>query len=235
MTRLPTLPRFALATGAVVVLALGLTACSKKIAAVDPRYLSPEGTPSTRARLVLTPDVVVPLSLYAGAGAIVVDDSLLTFPPADTLATNHVLEAYGYFFLHGSGYLTGQIFDQTPVSSYQILRRESGGGYRITEGFELAPTRRWLDTEWEGYGFVERPPSASYQPRTYLGRGTFSHHVTAESPLTNVAIIPPDRLGIIGFDYQNQLDRTIPAVRVPSDSVYMPPDSLFEMRWTPVS
>ena len=242
MTRFSALPRVALAIGAVVALALGLTGCTKKIASVDRRYISPEGVPSTRASLVLTPDVLVPLVFYEGAGKPAADDSLLVFPPPDFLSSNHLLAPslvlngapFGYLFLNGAGYLTGQIFDQTPVSNYQILRRESGGGYRIADEFELAPARRWLDTQWEGYAFVDRPPSSSYRPSTYLGRGTYSHHVTSESPLTNPAILPPDPLQIINFDYQDMLDRES-LDKAASDSVYTPPDSLFEVRWTPVS
>ena len=242
MTRLSALPCVALATGAVLALALGLTGCSKKVTSVDSNYISPEGVPSTKTSLVLTPDVQVPLVFYEGTGKPVADDSLLVFPPPPRLSSNHLLSptpvlrgsAYGYLFHFGAGYLTGQIFDQTPVSDYQILRRESGGGYRIAADFELVPTRRWLDTQWESYQFVDRPPSSSYRPSTYLGRGTFSHLVTAESPLTNPAILDPDPIEIMHFDYQGMLDRQSLNESF-SDSVYTPPDSLFEMRWTPVS
>jgi hypothetical protein len=242
MTRFSTLPRVALATGAALALALGLTGCAKKMTSVDSSYLSPEGVRTPRANLVLTPDVVVPIVFYEGTGRPVDDDSLLVFPPPPTLSSNHKLspspvfdgEAFGFLYLNGPGFLIGQIFDQTPVSDYQILRRESGGGYRIAAEYELKPARRWLDTEWESYGFVDQPPSTSYQPSTYLGRGTYSHHVTSESPLTNAAILVPDPIQIINFDYQGLVDqKTINEVAI-SDSIYAPSDSLFEMRWTPI-
>ena len=168
--------------------------------------------------------------------------AVVLLPPPPKLSSNHVLSpspflgqaSFGFLFREGAGVLTGQIFDSTVVSNYQILRRESGGGYRIAAEFELAPQRRWLDTQWESYGFADVPPSSSYRPATYLGRGTFSHHVTASSPLTNAAILVPDPIEIMHFDYQGMLDRKS-LDKALSDSVYTPPDSLFEMRWTPIS
>jgi hypothetical protein len=243
MTRFSALPRVALATAATLALALGLTGCAKKLASVDSSYLSPEGIRTPRANLVLTPDVVVPLVFYEGTGKPVEDDSLLIFPPPPTLLSNHKLAAsplfggqgFGFLYQYDAGVLIGQIFDQTPVSDYQVLRREAGGGYRIAAEFELRPARRWLDTEWESYGFVDQPPSTSYQPSTYLGRGTYSHHVTSLSPLTNAAILGPDPIEVIHFDYQGRVDqKTINEVAI-SDSIYAPTDSLFEVRWTPVA
>jgi hypothetical protein len=242
LTRLSAPPRLALAAGAAVALLLGLTGCMKKLAGVDASYVSPEGVPTTRATLVLTPDVQLPLVLYEGTGKPLADDSLLVFPPPPTLSSNHALSpspllggaAFGYLFHFGAGILTGQIFDQTPVSTYQVLRRESGGGYRIAADFELPPVRRWLDTEWEGYAFVDGPPASSYRPLTYLGRGTYSHQVTSESPLTNAAILDPDPIQILHFDYRGMLDRKS-LDKATSDSVYTPPDSLFEVRWTPAT
>jgi hypothetical protein len=243
MIRFSAPPRVALAAGAALALALGLTGCAKKVTSVDPGYVSPEGVRSTRATLVVTPDVLIPMVFYKGTGKPVDDDSLLTFPPPDTLLTRQTLatenpvfdgQAYGYVYLYDAGFLTGQIFDQTPVNDYQLLRRESGGGYRIAAGFELRPTRRWLDTEWENYEFVDQPPATSYQPSTYLGRGTYSHHVTSESPLTNAAILVPNPVGFIHFDYQGMVDQKTLNESSLSDSIYIPPDSLFEIRWTPV-
>lgn len=243
MTRFSALPRLALATGAALTLALGLTGCAKKVTSVDSSYLSPEGVRTPRASLVLTPDVVVPLVFYEGTGRPVDDDSLLVFPAPPTLQSNHKLSpspvfggaGFGFLYQYDAGVLIGQIFDQTPVSDYQVLRREAGGGYRIAAEFELRPSRRWLDTEWESYGFLDQPPSTSYQPSTYLGRGTYAHHVTPESPLTNAAILGPDPIQIMHFDYQGMVDQKTLNEIAPSDSIYAPTDSLFEVRWTPVA
>ncbi len=234
MTRLSALSRVACAAGAVVTLALGLSGCAKKITSVDQSYVAPEGVPNPRTSLVLTPDVQVPLVLYEGTGKPDADDSLLVFPPPPTLSSNHVMSGFGFLYQYDAGILIGQIFDQTPVSSYQVLRRESGGGYRIAADFEFAPARRWLDTGWEAYAFIDGPPASSYRPLTYLGRGTYDHHVTSQSPLTNPAILDPDPIQLMHFDYQGMVDQE--SIRkAASDTVYTPPDSLFEMRWTPVA
>jgi hypothetical protein len=221
MTRRSARRHATLAMGAIVALSLGFTGCAKQIASVDPGYVSPEGTPSSKARLIVTPDIPVPYEVYLDAknDGLTEDDSLDVLSPYD-------------FYASGPGAVIGTIFDSTLASAYQVLRREANGGYRLAQDFSQHPVRKWLDTEWEAYTFVDPAPSG-FQPPTYLGRGILSGVVTAESPLTNAAMTASGGIADLKFDYQG-LYTTID-LRSGIDT-YNPLDSAnISVKWTPVA
>ena len=222
MTRLSASARRALAVAAVVAVAHGSTGCAKKISSVDPGYTSPEGTRSAKARLVVTQDLPVPYLVYIDKKS-----DGFTGEPGDSL---DVLSPY-QVFAAGPGAVIGTILDSTLASNYQVMRREANGAYRVAQDSPEQPTRRWLDTFWEAYAFVDPAPSG-YQPPTYLGRGLLSGVVNQSSPLTNAALAGTSVIGDIDFDYQgkfNLIDRKFNIL------TYNPPDSIFNMKWTPVA
>jgi hypothetical protein len=221
MTRIAAPRHAALVMGAIVALMLGLTGCAKKLASVDPRYLSPEGTPSAKARMIVTPDVPIPYDIY-------IDEKNDGFTRDDLPDPANPY----YTYASGPGAVVGTILDSTLANTYQIMRREANGGYRIAQDFTHSPAHRWLDTEWEAYSFVDPAPSG-FQPPTYLGRGIVSGVVTAQSPLTNAAQAPSGALTSIQFNYQgkvNLLDQRIGIL------TYNPPDSSdVLLAWNPVA
>ena len=219
MTRLSALTHRALALIAVAAVALGLTGCAKKVASVDPGYTSPEGTPSSKAVLVVTNDIPVPYDVF-------IDEKSDGFTPDDVPDPANPYLIYA----SGPGAVIGTILDSTLASNYQIMRREPNGAYRVAQDFSEQPARRWLDTHWEAYAFADPAPSG-YQPPTYLGRGLLSGVVNQSSPLTNAALAAATNLDNIDFDYQGQfnvLDQQVGIV------TYNPPDSIFNIRWAPV-
>ena len=221
MIRLSAPRHAALAVSALLALAFGLAGCTKKIASVDPGYISPEGTPSPKARLIVTPDIPAPYLIY-------VDEKNDGFTPDDTPDPANPYLTYA----SGPGAIIGTIFDSTLANAYQVLRREANGGYRIAQDFSQQPAHKWLDTQWEAYSFADPAPSA-FQPPTYLGRGFLSGQITAQSPLTNAALTSSGGIDDLTFDYQgtyNVADFTHGIL------TYNPPDSAdIHVGWTEVT
>ncbi|HEY6867189.1 MAG TPA: hypothetical protein VI792_08030 [Candidatus Eisenbacteria bacterium] len=219
MIRLPAVPRTALAAGVAWALALGLASCSKKVATVDPGYVTPEGAPTPQAKMVVNDDLPVTYLRYIDRAndGLSLDDSLDAAGPYDVYAV-------------GPGAIVMTVLDSTAANGYELMRRESNGGYRVAQKFTTLPARRWLDTGWEAYSLADPAPSG-YQPPTYVGRGLFSNIVTTDSPLTNTATVSAAAVANLDFDYQgmyNQLDLQA------GIHTYNPPDSVFNMRWSPV-
>lgn len=186
------------------IAALALAGCSKKITRVDSAYTQPEGTPSADARLVIYPDVPVQIEVWGdvlppGRG------------PEDTIQTVELR------YLSGPGTIHGTIFDGTPASGYQVMRRESNGGFLAIEDFVLPPIRRWLQSQWEAYQFTDADPSG-FSPATYLGRGVVAGVVTQSSPLTNRGLLTSG---------------TVDTLRYLGNRA--PLDSLITMKWQPVA
>lgn len=220
MTRITARHHPALAMSALVALAFALTGCAKKVASVDPSYISPEGTPSTKTLLVVTPDVPIPYWVFT-------DEKNDGFTDDDTPDPANPYNTYA----SGPGAVVGTILDSTAASAYQILRRETNGGYRIAHDFNQYPGHKWLDTEWEAYSFADRVPSG-FQPPTYLGRGMLSGIITAKSPLTNTALAPTNIIDVIDFDYQGQFNLLDQRAGI---ETYNPPDSSnILLQWSPV-
>jgi len=213
------------------VLALGLAGCAKKITQVDSSYDAPEGTPTGQARLLVRPDIPIEYIEYfdrLNVGAPTPVDTLF-YTPYNTLASGHVKVGEFTLYESGPGAVSDLIVDSTAASTYQVLRRESGGGFRVAHDYVLNPKRRWLDTGWEGYAFTDPIPS-SYRPPTYLGRGLFSDQVTLTSPLTNLGVVTSNFVDTLRFNYQDQIElRDLP------DSTYTPPDSIFGLHWAQVA
>jgi len=220
-----------------VMLALGLAGCAKKITRVDSSYDAPEGTPTGQARLIVRPDIPIQYARYfdrLNVGAPIPVDTLFSrfdiFPSVlDTLASGHIRDTVITIYETGPGAVSGLIADSTAASTYQVLRRESGGGFRVAHDYVLNPKRRWIDTGWEAYAFTDPIPS-SYRPPTYLGRGLFSDQVTRASPLTNRGTLTSSFVDTLRFNYQGQIeDKDLP------DSTYTPPDSVFGLHWAQVA
>ena len=213
-----------------VVAALGLGGCAKKVTQVDSAYNPPEGVTSPQARLMVKPDIPIEYIEYfdrLNVGAPVPVDTLF-YTTHDTLSSGHVRLATYTIYESGPGAVGALIADSTVASNYQMLRRESSGGFRISTDFIINPTRRWLDTQWEAYTYDD-PNPASFQPPTYLGRGLLANEVKASSPLTNAGVLGASFVDTLRFDYGGLIDlNDLP------DSTFAPPDSIFGLHWAQV-
>lgn len=178
--------------------------CAKKITSVDPSFTTPEGTFSTEARLLIHPDYPTQLFNFTDIAPIGVG-------PEDQLID--VTDRYA----HGPGVLDGIIMDGTTASSYQLLRRQPGGGYAPLKDFTLRPTVRWLESQSEVYEFLDTEPFDGFLPATYLGRGLVSGTITPGSPLTNVGLMNPVSITPIRYSGNR-----------------FPTDSLFTVSWGPI-
>jgi hypothetical protein len=210
----PTRLLLAGAFAALAVIGLALGACSKKITSVDTQFTAPEGVESPEARMVTWYDGFGQMDVYddnppAGPA---VDEFCGLLSPGD----GDVLVASLAYWRPPLGTVTGMIFDGTPSTAYQVLRREAGGGYRRFRDFTLPPLRRWLTSQWEVYRFRDDTPS-SFTPATYVGRGLIGGALTLKAPLTNPGIARGASIGEIAYL-----------------GTCNPRDSLFTMRWSEV-
>jgi len=163
---------------AVMLVALAMAGCTKKVINVDAGYTVPEGQPSADAQLIVYPDVPITVQIWKdnppdGPGA-----DGLPGPEDSLLSTQQVSLAPGT--LHGT------ILDGTPASGYQVLRREANGGYAQLKDYVLNPVVRFLESQWELYAFSDARP-AGFSPPSYMGRGVVAGVVTPASPLTNAS------------------------------------------------
>ena len=162
---------------AVILVALAMAGCTKKINAVDPSYTSPEGRTEASAQQIVYPDRPTTVYLFKLA-------RLNCEECVDSLVS--VNQVYPT----GLGAINGMIFDGTAASSYQILRREKNGGYASLYDYALNPSQRFAQSGWKLFDWLDRRPSG-FDPPTYLGRGIVSGVVTPTTPITNVGIGQP--------------------------------------------
>jgi hypothetical protein len=207
------LPLRPVMTGAALLLlagALAVSGCGKKVTTADASYTTPEGTFSPDARLVVYPDAPVLARIYSDGGEPGPGVDLERPDLLDTLRDSVEVRQSTPGTLHGI------VFDGTPASAYQVLRRESNGGLFPLKDYLLPPNRRFLDSQWELYAFQDPTPSG-YSPASYIGRGLVSGAVSRTSPLTNLGVT-------IGSDVSN--------LAYTGDRA--PTDTLITMRWVPV-
>jgi hypothetical protein len=219
MTRLINAPRVALAAG--ILAALLAAGCSKQPNVVDPNFLTPEGTPSLRSVLVVSRDLPVYYDIYYD----------LT---NDGYTPDDIRDPGGPFPLYasGPGAVTTTLIDSTLADTYQLLRREANGGFRVAQDFATFPSRRWIDTGWEAYRLIDPSPSG-FQPPTYQCRGLYNSQVTTASPLSNLGLASVSSIANIPFDYQNLYNTSDLQKGIVT---FNPPDSInFSLKWTPVA
>jgi len=198
---------------AVVLAALGLAACGKKITTVDPSFVAPEGAASTQSGLAVWREIPNHLYIYRRGN-----------PEADP-PVPHVLVDSVTMVTTLPGQLHGVIRDSTVSNSYQVYRREPNGGYRVLYDFNAVPTRRWFDRGWEIYHFTDA--DTVVPTHTYLGRGVVGGGATAASPLTNEA---SDLVrSVQNITYTGGLGG------VDRDGNPIALDSLFTMKWLKVT
>lgn len=216
-THLGVAPRaIAAALCGVLVLAIGLGACGKRIAEVDPAFVFPEGRVSQDSRLILWRETPIEVRVYA-------DLSEPPGPAFNPFCRNNVspdpgdpqvaLETNEF---QPTGTINLTIVDHTPSNGFVPMRREANGGYRAVTDFPLAPARKWLENGWEYYRFADIRPSG-FTPPTYIGRGTVGGVQGASSTLTNEARLTIASLADIQYT-----------------GYCLPCDSLFTLRWNPV-
>jgi hypothetical protein len=157
---------------AVILVAMALAGCAKKVTSVDASYTAPEGQLSADARLIVYPDAAIPVETWT--------DVLPSGPGEEDLFTGTEQVSIAPGTLHGT------ILDGTPASGYQVMRREGNGGYAQLKDYVLSPVVRFLDSQWEMYAFSDARPSG-FSPPSYLGRGVIAGVVTPASPLTNTS------------------------------------------------
>jgi hypothetical protein len=158
---------------AIILAALALAGCSKKINTVDPSYVSPEGQPEASAQQIAYPEL--PVTVYYMKRALATCEDC----PDTLISTNPVYPT-------GPGFINGMIFDGTAASRYQILRRESNGGYAPLYDYSVNPSQRFAQSGWKLFTWQDGRPSG-FDPPTYLGRGVVSGVVTPTTPLTNTS------------------------------------------------
>jgi hypothetical protein len=202
---------------ALVLVGLGLWACSKRITTVDPAYV-PEGRFSPDAQLVVWFEAPNETLIYLDRPPL---------GPAQNEFCGYIIPGEedslinrGPFWRRDPGILNGVIVDGTRSTAYQMLRREGNGGFRQVNDFAVTPLRRWPEAQHEEYTFLDRMPSG-FSPATYVGRGFVSGTITKESPLTNVGLAPRPTSAdtIANMTYTGFCN---------------PCDSLFTLRWSPV-
>jgi hypothetical protein len=211
------------ALAAFAFLALAMTGCAKKPTNPDASYIldstyvsnpshgGVEGQYSQSARLIVYPDVTM------SRDSMVDKDPVGRQGPEDSLAST---TAYPM----SPGTVHGLIVDQTAASAYQVLRRESNGGFASLKDYFLNPAVRLLESQSEVYAFDD-PRPASFDPPTYVGRGVVSGQISRTSPLTN--------LGKLASREMPDL-----AILTPPPAPTLPrawPDSNITMRWAEVS
>jgi hypothetical protein len=201
--------------GAAALTACGLLAisCSKKPTRVDASYTTPEGTRSDAVRLVLWPSLPNSAAHFkdlppVGGGP---EDSLI-----DILT----------FRRDPEGSLRGMVFDGTPATAYQVLRRETNGGLQALNDFAFTPTRRWLDSDWEVYEFLDTRPIAT---PSYIGRGVLAGVIGSASPLTNEAQLAPHTVVNIPLSFPT--DTTVSWDPVPGAALYFA--HIYQLRQAP--
>jgi hypothetical protein len=168
---------------ALLLALAGLAAgCAKKVTTVDPGFV-PEGRPTADAKLVVWPDLPVTV--------IVRND--IDPPGPSALDTQKEVDE---FRVSTPVTVHGLIADHTSASAFQLLRRDPNGGYRPPWDFLLTPQLKFVDLDWELYGFQDTHPSG-FSPPTYVARGVVSNVITPNSPLTNTAQLVPDTVSEI--------------------------------------
>jgi hypothetical protein len=172
---------------AVILVALAMAGCTKKVTNVDAGYTAPEGQPSADARLIVYPDSPIAVETWRdlapdGPG------------PEDVLVGTEQVSI-------APGTLHGTILDGTPASGYQVMRREGNGGYAQLEDYVLSPVVRFLDSHWEFYAFTDARPSG-FSPPSYLGRGVVAGAVTPTSPLTNASELMSSAIATLQYTGQ---------------------------------
>jgi hypothetical protein len=155
---------------AFALVALTMAGCTKKVT-VDPSYTMPEGRYHADARLVVYPDLPVTVQVWR--------DTL----PEGASDTDYLL--YTETSSLAPGAMHGAIVDGTPATAFEVLRKESNGGFDQLGDYLINPCQRFLESQWELYVFQDSHPS-SYLPATYVGRGVVAGQVTTSSPLTNL-------------------------------------------------
>jgi hypothetical protein len=187
---------------AFVLGALALAGCAEKVTNVDAGYTAPEGQYDANARLVVYPDVPIVVESFTD----LIPDGPDTGDPLVGTELRYVAQ----------GAMHGVILDGTAASGYQVLRRESNGGYAQLKDYTLSPVARFFDSHWEMYSFTDGTPSG-FSPPSYVGRGVVSGTVTLRSPLTNVGLVG-------GADVANLV----------YTGSTVPPDSNITMSWQEV-
>ncbi|HET9327341.1 MAG TPA: hypothetical protein VFQ05_11245 [Candidatus Eisenbacteria bacterium] len=121
----------------------------------------------------------------------------------------------------GPGATRGFIFDFTPASEFEILRK-NGGSFLPIFDYLLPPARRYLGFNTDVFEFSDRSPGSSPE---YIGRGTASGTVVSGAPKTNIGTGGSDPLPSgITLTSVNGLDPRVPP----------PVDSIFRLAWSEV-
>jgi hypothetical protein len=195
------------ALAALVVVALAMAACTKKINSVDASYTTPEGRTSAVAQQIAFRDLPAMVSKYKMAPA-----------TCDTCLDS--LDSVTPTYATGPGVINGMIFDGTAASTYQVLRRESNGGYAPLFDYVLNPLERFAQSGWKLFTWLDKHPSG-FDPPSYLGRGIVSGVITTSAPLTNVSLVHGGDVQDITLSAADSLQGSIHYTPVPDAVAYV--------------
>lgn len=182
------------------------TGCAKRITEVDASYTQVEGVTTGDAMLTVWPDTPVPVQVWSDV-----------LPPGPSV--DDVLLRTEQRYLNGQGRVMMMMIDHSGANGFQILRRALNGGFEPLRDFEIQPTRKWVDSQWETYR-VDDPAPSGFNPASYVGRGVVAGTINASSPLSNVAQVSQS---------------IVPAAVVYTANPATNGDSTFTMRWDPVA
>jgi hypothetical protein len=159
-------------TPALLIGALALAAgCEKRPTGYDPNPNSPEGVPSTDARLVAYRNQALRVMVrdYASANIDSVVVGVAAFPGPTTMPLL-------------------LLFDGTQSNQFEMYRRDGGGKFQRTADFDLDSHFKYVSAGIETY-FTTDPAPGSYSPPTYLARGVLNGVATHASPLSNESLM----------------------------------------------
>jgi len=175
-----------------ILVAMFAASCAKRATRVDAGYIMPEGLASSGTRMFLWQAGTTTMNIYQ-------DDTPLGPSSNDFIVRTETISGTPL------GTIQGLVIDGTAANSFEILRREAGGGYDELEDFTHLPVRKWVPEKWEAYTFTDPEPS-SYQPPTYIGRGIVNGLSTGQSPLSNEAVLSSATLGNIDINVTTATD-----------------------------
>ena len=202
---------------AVLLAALTMAGCTKKVTNVDAGYTTLEGQASADAQLLVYPDAPITVRTYRDLPPDGPDVNTGNPGEEDVLLGEETVS-------FAAGTLHGVIMDGTLASGYQVMRRESNGGYGQLKDYILTPVTSFLDSHWEAYAFDDARPSG-FSPPSYTGRGVIAGTVTSASPLTNVGRLT-SASDLLDLAYLGKTGK--------QDRVGESPDSNIAMKWAAI-
>lgn len=200
---------------AALTLALALASCSERLTTVDPEYNDPEGIVSPSAQLIVWAEEPLTVTHYSDGSGPLGPDRDPQCPERLRIDLSDAVALIDQYQPNPPGSVRAMILDATNASRYDMMRRETNGGFRKVLDYPLRPNRLWLETGWESYDYTDPSPSG-YVPASYVARGIVGQSSSTDSPRTN------------------QGEAGAPLTDITFTAPCLPCDSTFRITWNPV-